>query len=847
MRRVIWRGLRANWGRFVLTLLAVTLGVAFLSGTLALRSVLASSFEATLGSFNTYPLYVQGPKVDSASGGGSGATERYGPVTRETIEKLRGVDGVGIADPVYSASVPILGPDKQPLKMAGSSIVLLGWNKGATTWPKISQGKAPAGRDQMGLEASAAERLSLGVGDKVYVVSGADLKPLTVTGIFRYESPMALVAVGLVDPETARGLLGNPATVANVGVVPAKGHTQAQVTQAITDALGDTVTVRTQKEVTDAGNEQITTSLGFVNTFLLVFVAIAFFVGIFIITNTFRMSVRAEQRQFATLRALGATAGQVFGVVAFQGVIIGFVGSLLGVPLGAGLVAGLATLLESRFGVPLGEVAMPATVVVISLVVGILVTVLGALLPAREAALTPPVEAMRATQAREKPLLVRALLGAGTTALGVAAVLVVVSDDTPSGVLLGAGVAALVLGVLLLGPVLAHPVMTVLAWPLRIVRPLGRLALRNALANPRRSAATSAALMVGVMLVTAGSVVAATVRASTADVVDSQLRSDVIVTTISEGIPDSVVTKIRGVDGVGEVGGGFLTTRAQVAPKGKDPHPSLVGTLPKDYAHFVDVPVTDGLLARFGAQPSSSVLVSKSEAEKEGLSPGSVVDVAGASGKRRLTVRAIIDSQIVGAPYVVAPRTLTELGLPDGQTMSLLVNAKAGTSVAELKRALSRELEPLHTYQVLDRDEFKGQLASQVDTVLGILYALLGLSIIIAVLGIINTLSLSISERLREIALLRAVGMSRTGVAVMVVMESILISLLGAVLGLLLGTFAAYGLCSYLKDQGLSDMVVPWGSLVGLAVAAAVIGTLAAIAPAIKAVRYKLLDAIARQ
>ncbi|QOX81724.1 ABC transporter permease [Nanchangia anserum] len=526
MRRVVWRGLRANWGRFLLTLLAVMLGVAFLSGTLALRGVLASSFEATLGSFYTYPVYVHGPSD------GSAATS-YAPLSEEQVGEVSRVEGVASADPIYSTNLPILGPDKQPLGVAGSSLVIIGTREGATPWPKIVRGHAPHGNGEIGLEASAAERLGVRVGDTLYRVSGTDLVPMSVTGLYDYETPVSLIAVGITDPAFAKELMGNPATAVQVGVLPAAGHTDAQVTRDIRAALGADVTVQTREQVSDEANKQVNQALGFINTFLLVFVAIAFFVGIFIIANTFRMSVRAEQRQFATLRALGASTRQVFAVVALQGLIIGLVGSVVGVGLGALLIAGLTRLLDSQFGVVLGSVAMPMTVVVTSIVVGIVVTFLGAVLPAREAALTPPVEAMRAQEAHEKPLRLRALLGGAITLAGIGAIVAVVASDTPSGAMLGCGVAALVVGALMIAPVLAGPVMWLLAIPLRLARPLGRLSLRNALANPRRSAATSAALMIGVMLVTAGSVVAATVRESTQDVVDSQLRADLFVSSIT--------------------------------------------------------------------------------------------------------------------------------------------------------------------------------------------------------------------------------------------------------------------------------------------------------------------------
>lgn len=838
MRRVIWRGLRANVGRFLLTLLAVTLGVAFLSGTLALRSVLASSFEATLASVNTYPLYVQGGDTKNPLRSGVAVSE---------VDKIRHVAGVKAADPVYATAAPVLGPDKTPLAVAGSSLVLQGLREGATDWPQVGEGSAPHGSGEIGLERSAATRLDLAVGDTIYLVAGADLKPMRITALYDYETAVALIAVGIVTPDVAKEMLGDPATVSQIGVVPTDGTSLATLTRALGNALGDDVSVWTATALANDANKEVNDSLGFVNTFLLVFVAIAFFVGIFIITNTFRMSVRAEQRQFATLRALGATARQVFAVVALQGLIIGLAGSILGVAAGAGLIAALAALLDAQFGVPLGDVEMPPDVIVISLVVGMIVTFLGAVLPAREAALTPPVEAMRSGESREKPLLVRGIIGGIVGGGGVLAILVTVWQSSPSGALLGVGVAALVGGALMLGPVLAKPLMSLLALPMRLIRPLGRLGLRNALANPRRSALTSAALMVGVMLVTAGSVVAATVRESTGDVIDSQLKADLIISALSsQGVSPEVAEKIEKMDGVATVSRDLGAVYGPIGVEGAEPSADLIATLPANYDTYFTLNVTKGSIADFVKNPSDSLLIGKGQADSTKLGVGDTLVLAGAGDTRRLTIRAVVESLAIPQNYMIAPEVAKELQVPAAPTTQLLVMVDKGHTVASVKKAITDTLEPLHTYQVLDRDQYKGQLAKQVDTVLGVLYALLGLSIIIAVLGIVNTLSLSISERVREIGLLRAVGMSRWAVSVMIVLESILISVFGAFLGLGLGTYAAYGLCTYLSNRGLGTMVIPWDMLVMLALAAVVVGAAAAILPAVKAVRYRLLDAIAR-
>lgn len=845
MRRVIWRGVRANLGRFLLTLLAVTLGVAFLSGTLALRGVLSSSFEATLGSFNTYPLYVRGEKHAPLT---DDTAPSYGAVDIDVARKARDVEGVKRADPVYTTSAAVLGPDDKPLEVVGSQLVLLGYSPGANAWPKIASGKAPAGERDVVIEESAAERLGLSVGDKVSLVEGSKLTPFTVTGTVRFATPVSLVSVGMVTSDTARHLLGDPKQVGQVGITLEPGHKAETVAKDLRAALGSSVSVDTQRTLIDQANMTVNKALGFINTFLLVFVAIAFFVGIFIITNTFRMTVRAEQKHFATLRAIGASAKQVFAVVALQGLIVGLAGSLLGIVVGQGLIVGLAEMLKHSFGVVLGGgLRLGPSIILTSIIVGLLVTFLGAVLPAREAALTPPVEAMRATDSREKPLKLRGIVGGLIAFAGIIALVVTMMDSEPSGALLGLGAALVLAGVLTLGPVLARPLMWVLSLPFRLVRPLGRLAYRNALANPRRSAVTAAALTVGVTLVTAGSVVAATVQASTADVVDSELHADLLVSSISsEGIPGDVADKVASVAGVKDVGRGFRAAYTGVRIGEEKPGPAEVGSLPKNWRDYIDLEVKKGTIEDFTNHPDTSVLVSESTAKAKDLRIGDKVMIAGAGGEKDYTVRAFVASTIQPASYLLDEKTLEALDVPGAVPLTLLVVTDKSHTTASVKKAVEEELDELKLYQVLDRNQFKSQLADQVQMVLGILYALLGLSIVIAVLGIVNTLSLSISERIREIGLLRAVGMSRRNVGFMIVIESILISVFGTLLGLLVGTFLAAALCNYLANEGLETMVIPWGTLAVLGVAAVIVGAIAAVAPAVKAVRYKLLDAVAR-
>ncbi|MBU4214951.1 MAG: FtsX-like permease family protein, partial [Actinobacteria bacterium] len=633
-------------------------------------------------------------------------------------------------------------------------------------------------------------------------------------------------------------------TVASFSVYADQGVDQTTLRDRIADTLTGTdgLEVVTRTQLVDETTARIDKQLGFVTTFLLVFAALALFVGAFIIANTFTMSVRQRMREFALLRAVGASPAQVFTSLLTQAAVIGLIGSGLGVLAGLGLVQGLKVVF-AQMGMTLSDqIPLRASTVAIAVAVGTLTCLAATLLPARRAALVPPVEAMsEQTSITEKSLRWRGLGGLVLLLGGVAVVLWAVANPTADnvGAAIGVGAAATLVAVLVLGPVVVPAIVRFLAVPLvRWFRPIGRLASGNVVRNPRRAANTAGALTIGMALVGAASVLAASTQASVAGMIDQQVTADFVLRAdYPDTVGDAVVTGARRLDGVQEVDplsyalvdvDGKATSVAQADP-------ALIG-------RSLHLPAVQGDPAQ--ALTAGELVVQKTAADAAGWAVGDRLTLTGSAGTRELTIGAVQDSALMGAVQA-PPGVLTDLvAAAEVQTSTALVALSPGADAAEVRTELVDLVKPYVVVSVMDSAEFVDSMASQVDQVLAILYALLGLSIVIAVLGIVNTLALSVVERTREIGLLRAVGLGRLQLAGTVTVESVLTAVTGTLIGLAVGVGLAAALPQVYADQGLSVLAVPWADLVAMVALAVVVGVVAALWPGVRAARLKVLDAV---
>lgn len=857
MLRVALRGVRTHVVQFALSVLAVLLGVAFVAGTFSLRAMLSDTFGAIIATTIQGDAYLQGANVSASADGlgeDAGARNR---IPLALVATAAAVDGVRQALPEVSGPLVLVGADGTAVANGQAPSFGVGLDPDDPN-ARVLAGRLPADPGEVALERATARTSGLAVGASTTAVVAGSVTDVTIVGEVDLGAPSAGATLVFLDPGTARAAYAPDGQVPSIAVYAEDGVSEQALSERLASALDDAGAEGAQaRAVTGTqaraeATESLNQVLGFIGTFLLVFAGISLFVGAFIIANTFAMSVRQRQRELALLRAVGASPTQVFGSVLVQAAVVGLLGSALGVLAGIGLVSVLRGIL-ARMGMDLsGAIPVEPATVTLSIAVGTLVSVVAAVLPARRAALVPPVEAMRADVVMlDRSLRTRAAAGAVLLLAGVLSVVLATTERVSApGTWLAVGAGATLVGVLLLAPVIARAALAVLAAPFVAgLPPLGRLARGNVTRHPRRTANTAGALMIGMALVAATSVLAATAQASTRTVVETESTADLVVRSADRAVPAEAVATIRALDSVGRADVVSLGA-AQVsgpAAGAQDEGPSsttLVGLSEGAVGTTLDVEVVAGSLADL----HGGVAVQRARAESEGWAVGDVLTLTTDTASARTAIRAIVDSRILGAPLVLSESALTAL-LPESQrgVQAVYVAAGPGVATAELRADLGAAVAPYVILSVQTNDELATSLADQVGRVLVILYALLALSVVIAVLGIVNTLALAVIERTREIGLLRAVGLGRLQLAGTIAIESVLTAVFGTTVGVAVGVALAATMPAVFDDVGLSTLAIPWGPVLGMLALALVVGLVAALWPAARAARLPVLQAIAQE
>lgn len=847
MIRIAWRNLRAHLRRFQMSLLAVVLGVAFLSGIFALRATLADSYDSLIASTNTYQYYLvgkmQGEKV-------AGQTPVRDSLALTNVKEAEKVAGVKYADPYLVDVCMLADQDNKRLGQAGQVSILQVLYPGHSTQPRLIKGQAPRGEQQIALEESAAKRLGVTTGKKLKIYVSSEGKTATVSGIYRFPNPVAFTNYVFVDADGFVPLTQKPPPLATaaIGITAEKGVSSQKLRALLNNEFSDTAEVMSQAEYNDEINTAANSSLDFVNVFLLVFAAIALFVGTFIITNTFQMMVRAEQSQFAMLRAIGASGGQVFSIVALQGLLVGILGSAIGV--GAGyLLTRLVSWGLAKAGFEALQISWSWSITLLALTVGIIVTVIGSLWPARSAALTPPVEAMRQNTQTQKPVWPRAIIGTLVLALAGGLLAWASSDSGKNGLWLGIGAALFLLAMLILVTPLSAAIIRVLAGLIWWLRPHARLAMRTLTANLRQTANTAAALMIGVALVAVGATLAASTKASTQSVIDQKINTDLVVSTEPTvvSLSPSLLNKAARVSGVKQVDLMTGIGLFRITVPGKKPEQTMMQVTYPQFDRYIKVTPISGATADYFSQSPATpkAIVSRAWAKSRGLAPGDKIEISGIHGQEIVTIAATIDTELIFLDVMVPRSLATKLG-PEAAdiTTSASIELEDGADLNKVQREVQKVVSNNPFMVVQTHQEAADRVAATVDQVLSVLYALLALSLIIAALGIMNTLSLSVQQRFRELGLIRTVGLSSLGLSLMITVESVLITLAGTLLGIGGGTALATFVCRYLSDRGISIVEVPWASLGLICLFAVLVGTLAALMPARRARRMPILEAV---
>jgi len=847
--RAALRSLLQHKLRLSLTLLAVVVGVAFVAGTYIFTDSLKRSFDALF----TAPQPDVIVSVDSGFGGqnGNGGGGQGGDqaltLPQADVAKVAAVDGVAAAYGVVAADgALVIGTDGKVVGQTGPPAR-------GTTWvpdPAISaltlaSGSAPAGPGQVALLDSTAKAAGVGVGDTVRLDTPAGPVSSKVVGIVtRGISGSDGSTLAVFDLPTAQKLMIEaPDRVTGIVVRADPGVSQTALAAKITAVLPATAKVQTGAQRSADIADRLATTFQFINIFLLTFAFIALFVAIFLIFNTFSMLVAQRTRELALLRAVGASRGQVRRSVLAEAFVLGLLAAVLGVVGGILVSQGLRLLLKA-FGadLPSGPLVIEPRTLIVSLVVGVVVTLVSAYVPARRAAIVPPVAAMRdEVSLPARSLLVRTIIGGVLLVVAVLTArggLASTDDGTRAAQLVGLSALCALIAVIALAPILGKAVLRVLGWPFS-GSAIGRLARENGRRNPRRTAATASALAIGLALMTAIGVIASSTKASVADVVDSTIGADFVVFGAKfQPFSPKVYDAIKDTPGASVV-----TYVRQVPIKVQDQQSVLTGVEPEKFPQVVDLTFDSGSIQGLGL---GSAIVDDKTAADLNLAVGQTVEGTFVNGKSSLVIRGIYQQAGAYTGWITSIPSLMSIGARELDT-AVYVKAADGTDPAALRVELDKELAAFPSVTVLDQASLKDQINGQFDRVFGFIYALLALAVIVAFIGIVNTLALSVHERRREVGLLRAVGTSRPQVRRMVVLEAVMISLYGAALGVALGLVYGALLQKVLEPQGVTVLAIPGGQIGWFLALSVVGGLVAALWPAFTASRLDVLRAIASE
>ena len=841
MRNVTLKGLLAHKLRLALTALAIVLGVTFISGTFVLTDTLQSTFDSLFGTvYSKVDFQVRGV---AQLGSGGDATRR--PIPASLLATVRRVPGVGLADGQVQGYAQFIARDGQAIATGGAPTIGVSFDP----YPQLSAlhliaGGPPTGPHDVVMDAGTAQKYGFAVGQQVRVLTVGATQTFTITGIAQFGSASNLAGATLAafTLPVAQALSLLPGQLGDINVVAAAGASKAAVQRAIARALPPGTEVVTGQTVAQENTSSIDQQLSFFSTALLVFAFISLFVGAFTIYNTFSIIVGQRTKELALLRIVGASRRQVFGSVLTEAALTGLASSVIGLGLGVLAALGLEALLRG-FGItlpPESLVFAPRTVIV-GLVTGTMVTVVAAIGPARAAVRIPPVVALDDRQPPAAASLRRRLIWGA--ALALAGVAVLATGLAQSAIeLVGAGAAGLFLGVAMLSPGIARPLASVIGRPLaRTLGVPGKLGRENSMRSPRRTAQTAAALMIGLALVSAMATFGASLSRSATAGADQAIRADLIVTASGSGrlsaAAAAAVTKVPGVttatafyDGRFEAGD-TLTTLTAVSTD-----------------HLADTVILRMTAGTAAALARGELLIDTTTATSQHLTVGGTIRARFTrTGSALLRVGGIYQANALIGSYVVSAAFFGQhytARPPAGLLLRTTGTAAARASVA---RAVTRALAPYPNLQVQTRAQFEQAQVASVNQLLGLVYALLGLAVLIALIGSVNTLMLSVFERTREIGLLRAVGMRRRQVRTMVRSEAVILALFGAIVGIVIGTALGLALVASLRAQGITETVVPVSSLVIFLLLAAVLGLIAATWPARRAARLDVLAAIATE
>jgi putative ABC transport system permease protein len=848
MFRTAIKGLIAHKLRLVATVVAITLGVAFTAGTLVLTDTIGKTFDDLFGDvYQGTDAVVRGEAVFEGPAGTIGAQRAR--LDESVLAAVQDVPEVAEVDGGVVGYARLIGKDGLALGNPAMGAPTLGfkWTDSQRLNPfTLVEGSPPATDDEVVIDARSAEKGVLKVGDTTTVLVQGPPRTVRISGIAKFgaaDSPGGATVV-LFPPTVAQAVLAEPGKYDDISIVAKTGVTQDQVVRSIVRVLPDGAEAITGAAITEESQSETRDTFAFFRTFMLVFAVVGLLVGGFMIFNTFSITVAQRTRENGLLRALGATRRQILSAVLLEALVVGVVASVLGLVAGVAVAMGLKALLDGLgFDIPATGVVLQPRTAIVAIVVGVGVTLIAALSPARKAAKIPPIAAMQEGVAGSVGYgsKQRVIVGSALLVLGVGSLLagLFASIANPFAVV-GFGVLLVFFGVAVLGRTVSLPLSRVIGAPLPRVRGItGELARENAMRNPKRTAASASALMIGVGLVGFITIFVASARASLDDSVDRTFTGDVAVESgggFMGGVDPSLAEQLNALPEV-EAATGLRQNMASV-----DGSVEFVsGVDPATAFDVFDIKPIAGSTADLGA---NAIAVHSDVATDRGLQVGDSLPVTFKdTGTQQLRVALVYgESQTLGSYLLGTPAY--DANFTTHLDRQVFVKRAAGVSEAAALAAVKETAKAYPGVSVYDRAEFKAAQAQWLNQLLALVYALLGLAIIIALLGIANTLALSIFERVREIGVLRAVGMTRSQLRSTIRWESVIIALQGTLLGLVVGVFFGWALVTALSDQGITVFAVPYASLLAIVVLAALAGMAAAIGPSRWAAKFDVLRAV---
>jgi putative ABC transport system permease protein len=837
------RGMLAHKLRLVLTTTSIMLGIAFLAGTFILTDTMKVAFDDLFGKVSAGTDAVVRQEAAFTADQGVG----HAPTASSVLATVRSVPGVRAAEgdiSGYALLTDTSGKAILPSQTGQTMGLTMPADKVLRGDVRIQSGHAPSGPTQVAIDAHSAKDHHVTIGSHINVLFHGPTKAFTVAGIVTFGGATDLGGntTAYFDLATAQANIGTAAGYDQINVSAAPGVTETQLASRLNAALPGQSEALTGTEIQKEFSDGVAKGFSFVTILLSVFAAVALFVGSFIIWNTFTMIVSQRSREIALLRAVGATRRQVMRSLLTEATLVGLGASALGLVAGIGVAKGLSALMGAiGFSLPSTSPVIAPRTILASLVVGTVVTVVAALVPARRATKVLPIEALRdAAPGASAPSKRRAVFGSLLGILGALALFAGLFGGA-APILIAVGVVGIMLAVSTLAPLAARPMAAIIGWPLRSRGLPGELARQNAMRNPRRTASTASALMIGLTLVVSVGVFASSLKGSFGSILGGSTNADLFVTRASAGsigFSTDVAKTVATVPGVAVVSPtGFGSARFAGAGA------TYASVDPASAEKLLNLDFSAGRAAALGTE---GLLVQKAAAKKHHWKIGSTVKTEFAStGAHNLRVVGIYDvtGGFIDGDYIVSRAAQAAY---DGTPLdtSALVLLDKGADTAVVQKGIATALRQHPDAKVQTQGEFEASASGTIDSLLIFVTVMLLLAVVIALLGIVNTLALSVFERTRELGLLRAVGMTRGQVRAMVRWESVVISLIGALAGAGLGIGFGVALAKALADNGIKSVVVPLPSIALYVGLAAVAGIIAAVGPARSAAKVDVLKAV---